>query len=139
MQITIDRFIKEICRELNISIPTISFDTTNFTTETMIAQCDPENNIIYIKKFNQVNLDVLFAIAHELRHLWQINTSESFYTTHYSTSVSIEDYNKQIAEVDANAYAGLVMMDLFNVTPLFKGLSKDVVKMICDRMREIER
>lgn len=138
MQKALNKFIKEICKELDIPIPSISFDTSGFTSDTMISQCSSAKNIIYIKRFESLNLDILFAIAHELRHLWQVRTDEKFYVTHYTTSIPTEDYNKQIAEIDANAYAGLVMINLFGVKPLFNGLSNDIVKMIYNRMEEIK-
>lgn len=138
MQKALNKFIKEICKDLDIPIPSISFDTSGFTSDTMISQCSSAKNIIYIKRFERLNLDILFAIAHELRHLWQVRTDEKFYVTHYTTSIPTEDYNKQIAEIDANAYAGLVMINLFGVKPLFNGLSNDIVKMIYNRMEEIK-
>lgn len=139
MQKALNKFIKEICKELDIPVPSISFDTSGFTSDTMISQCSSAKNIIYIKRFERLNLDILFAIAHELRHLWQVRTDEKFYVTHYTTSIPTEDYNKQIAEIDANAYAGLVMINLFGVKPLFNGLSNDIVKMIYNRMEEIKK
>lgn len=138
MQKALNKFIKEICKDLDIPIPSISFDTSGFTSDTMISQCSSAKNIIYIKRFERLNLDILFAIAHELRHLWQVRTDEKFYVTHYTTSIPTEDYNKQIAEIDANAYAGLVMINLFGVKPLFNGLPNDIVKMIYNRMEEIK-
>lgn len=138
MQKALNKFIKEICKDLDIPIPSISFDTSGFTSDTMISQCSSAKNIIYIIRFERLNLDILFAIAHELRHLWQVRTDEKFYVTHYTTSIPTEDYNKQIAEIDANAYAGLVMINLFGVKPLFNGLSNDIVKMIYNRMEEIK-
>lgn len=138
MQKALNKFIKEICKDLDIPIPSISFDTSGFTSDTMISQCSSAKNIIYIKRFERLNLDILFAIAHELRHLWQVRTDEKIYVTHYTTSIPTEDYNKQIAEIDANAYAGIIMVNLFGVKPLFNGLSNDIVKMIYDRMEEIK-
>lgn len=130
-------FIAEICEELEIEIPEISHDTSKFKSKTMMAMCD--GNTIYFKKTDKPNPDVLFSIAHELRHLWQIKTDEKYYFENYKEvgTISTEDYNKQIAEVDANAYAGVVMIDCFNLQPLFQGMAEDVVKLIRKRMKEI--
>lgn len=136
MQVT-EKIIKSVCKDLKIQMPNISFDISNFTSNTMLAQCNPDKNIIYIKKFDKLNPDIIFAIVHELRHLWQIHTDKSFYTAHYSTALSVEEYNKQIAEIDANAYAGAFMINIFGIKPLFKRLSKDVVDLIYKRMEEI--
>lgn len=69
----IQEFITNICKILNIPIPSISYDTSNFATDTMMAQCDPEGDIIYLKKYNSPNPDQFFSIAHELRHIWQLH------------------------------------------------------------------
>lgn len=65
----INDYINDICDILDISIPSISFDTSNFPTDTMIAQCSPNGSTIYLKKYEKPNPDQFFAIAHELRHI----------------------------------------------------------------------
>ncbi len=37
----IQEFITEICDILNIPKPSVSFDTSNFPTDTTMAQCSP--------------------------------------------------------------------------------------------------
>ena len=46
-------FINDICDILNIPTPFISFDTSNFSTDTMMAQCSPDGSTIYIKKYDK--------------------------------------------------------------------------------------
>ncbi len=133
----IQNFITDICNILNIPEPSISFDTSNFPTDTMLAQCSPSGDIIYLKKYNKPNPDQLFSIAHELRHIWQLQNDEQFYFSTYKPvdlCDSIETYNLQIAEIDANAFAGIVMVEFFHLKPLFKGLSDSVKVKIHERM-----
>ena len=109
-------FISDICDILNIPVPAVSFDTSNFASDTMMAQCSPDGSTIYLKKYDKPNPDQLFSIAHELRHIWQMQNYEQLYFSAYkpiNLCSSVEEYNLQIAELDANAFAGLTMIDFF--------------------------
>ena len=65
----INEFVNDVCTILDIDAPAVSFDTSRFTTDTMMAQCSPDGSTIYIKKSDKPNPDQLFSIAHELRHV----------------------------------------------------------------------
>lgn len=134
-------FINDICDILNISVPSVLFDTSNFPTNTMMAQCSPDGSTIYLKKYDKPNPDQLFSIAHELRHIWQIqNDKELYFSTYKPIDLlsSVEEYNLQIAEIDANAFAGLVMIDFFHLQPLFEGVSDSVKAKIYERMEYLK-
>lgn len=134
-------FINDICDILNISKPAVSFDTSNFSTDTMMAQCSPDGSVIYIKKYNKPNPDQLFSIAHELRHVWQIQNDEQFYLSTYKPvdlCSSVEEYNLQIAELDANAFGGLIMIRFFHLQPLFIGVPDSVKSKIFERMEYLK-
>lgn len=136
----IEEFVTDICDTLNITKPFVSFDTSNFPTDTMMAQCDPSGKVIYVKKYDKPNPDQLFSIAHELRHIWQLQNNERLYFSSYkpmNLCDSIEEYNLQIAEIDANAFAGIIMIEFFHLQPLFEGLSNSVKLKIRERMKEI--
>ena len=138
----IEEFITDICDLLDIPVPSISYDTSHFATETTMAQCELTNNIIYLNKIDKLNPDYLFAIAHELRHIFQYQNNEQFYLTNYKTSdncSSVEEYNLQIAEVDANAFASIVMVEYFHMQPQWNGLSDKVICAINDRINIIIR
>ena len=133
----IEEFIADICELLDIPVPSISYDTSHFSTETTMAQCELTNNIIYLNKIDKPNPDYLFAIAHELRHIFQYQNDEKFYLSNYKTSdkcSSIEEYNLQIAEVDANAFASIVMIEYFHMKPKWNGLSDKVINAINSRI-----
>lgn len=112
----IKEYIKDVCNLLKIEKPTISYDTSHFTTATMMAQCCSDGTTIYLCNPIKITPDYAFAIAHELRHVWQIRTNKDFYFSSYKTvdlCGSYDEYNCQIAEVDANAFATIVMADYF--------------------------
>lgn len=130
-------FISDICDLLNIPEPSISFDTSKFPTNTMMAQCDLDDFIIYLKKYDKPNFDQIFSIAHELRHIWQIQNDKQLYFSAYKPidlCSSVEEYNLQIAEIDANAFAYIIMVDNFHLKPLFEGLSDTVKTKIHERV-----
>lgn len=137
----VDTFIKATCKVLNIDVPEISYDTSNFTTKTMMAQCSHDGSVIFLKKQPKPNPDMFFAIAHELRHIWQIKNNVNLYFADYKPidmCESVEAYNLQIAEIDANAFGGLLMVGLFKLQPQFNGMSEAVKSKIYKRMDEIE-
>ena len=139
--IMIHKFISDICDILNISVPSVSFDSSNFSTDTMMAQCSSDGSTIYVKKYDKPNPDQLFSITHELRHIWQIKNNEQLYFSKYKPidmCSSGEEYNLQIAELDANAFAGLIMIDFFHLKPLFEGIPESVRSKIFERMEYLK-
>ena len=136
----IEEFITDICELLDITVPSISYDISHFPTKTTMAQCELTNNVIYLNKLDKPNPDYLFAIAHELRHIFQHKNDEQFYLSNYKTSdncSSVEEYNLQIAEVDANAFASIIMVEYFKLQPQWNGLSDKVINAINDRINII--
>lgn len=134
----IKEFITDVCELLEIEIPKISYDTSHFPTKTTLAQCEPTANIIYLTKVDKPNPDYVFSIAHELRHIYQYQTDEEFYLSGYKPSnkcSSVEEYNLQIAEVDANAFAAIIMTDFFSLKPQWHGLSNKVIDTIEKRIK----
>lgn len=135
----INEFIAEICSMLKINSPSVSYDITHFPTNTMMAQCDPSGSIIYLKKKDKPDPDYLFSIAHELRHVWQLASDKDLYFSNYEPvdMLGNEKYNNQLAEIDANAFASLIMIEFFHLQPLYHGLSASTVVKIKDRINII--
>ena len=91
--IKITNYIDDICDLLKISKPIISYDTSTFESYTMLAQYDPENSTIYMRKPLAVTTaptqpDYLFAIAHELRHVWQIRYHNDYFFEKYKNGTT---------------------------------------------------
>ena len=121
----IEKFIELVAEDLGIGIPEIRYKV-KLQTDTMLAMADIKNGTLYIKKNLSEELDSFFVIAHEMRHLWQSKEDPDYFFDRYKPSSvlkDIEEYNLQIAELDANAYAVTIMEDFFNATPQFNGLS----------------
>ena len=135
----VEKFIKYLCDVLNIEQPTISFDFSEFPTPTTMAMCSSDGFTIYLRQSDKLTPDLFFAIAHEMRHIWQIRTDYDFYLKNYKTSdvLPIEEYNMQIAEIDANAFAGIVLTDFFKLQPLYKGMSEAVISEIENQQLKI--
>ncbi len=136
----IKEFITDVCELLEIKVPKISYDTIHFVTKTTLAQCEPVTNTIYLNKVDKLNPDYVFSIAHELRHIYQYQTDKEFYLSGYKPSnkcSSVEEYNLQIAEVDANAFASIVMTDFFSIKPQWNGLSNKAINEINKRINII--
>lgn len=137
----IDKFIEKICGILNIEKPVVSFDTSNFSTPTMSAQCSPDGGAIHLKKMDKPTPDYLFAISHELRHVWQIRTDSARWLPDYQPAdrLTVEEYNNQQAELDANAFATAIMADAFGIIPKFDGISESTKARIYERAKEIAK
>lgn len=134
------KFIGDVCKILNISAPKVSFDTSNFTTPTMMAQCSPDGSEIYLRQCSKPDTDQFFSTAHELRHVWQMRNDYQAYFKQYKPvdqCTDLEEYNLQLAEVDANAFAAVIMADFFRLDPLFGGLSDAVKTQIRERIPRV--
>lgn len=103
----------------------------------MMACCDISSRTIYLRHSNQnPDPDTMFAIAHELRHLWQSAVKPQVIKQYRPVSeLSILDYNLQLAELDANAFAGLVMISFFSLKPMFNNVPDKVKELIYQRMK----
>lgn len=111
----INKFIKGVCKILKIKIPSVSFDIGNFTSQTMLAQFLADGTCIFLKKYDEPNPDRFFAIAHELRHVWQHKKDEAVLWGYKPIELCnfIDEYNLQPAELDANAFACIIMNNFF--------------------------
>ncbi len=128
-----NQIIKDICSLLEIEVPQIVYSDEHLDTPTQLATVDMTNKVIYIRPNINKSHDAVFAIAHELRHLWQGVPKD-----HKSNAeASLEEYNNQLHEIDANAFAVLIMINFFGVRPLFEKLSDELVKKIYERAAEI--
>lgn len=139
----LNTYINNICDELEIKVPVISYDTSHFPTPTTLAMVKAgtgdRTGTLYIRKMDKPNPDFLFCIAHELRHLWQVRYHENFYMSDYKTSdvLGVEAYNLQPAEIDANAFGAVIMEDYFDIEMTFDCFSDKIFDAIQDRADEI--
>lgn len=83
--------------------------------------------------------ELLFSLAHELRHAYQVANSESLEEYRTSDKIGIERYNLQPLEADANAFGALVMSEFFGIVPQFHNMPDAVRKAINDRMKQLQK
>lgn len=136
----INNFIEYLEHVLGLTDLEVIQDASFFKSKTQMASADVKNKIIYIRPNTAVNLDLYFALAHESRHIWQYNNSEykmSIKNHIDNTKISIEQYNNQTEEIDAHAFATVIMEVNFGVAPIFDGLSASTRKAIMKRAGEL--
>lgn len=131
--------INQICKELKINRPKVSHDTSVFTSSTMLAMVSPDGKTIHIPD-RPADPDLLFSIAHELRHIWQMQNAPHMFNSYLPREqcMTVTQYNLQEAELDANAYAGAYMMKTYHINPLFNGMTDIVTQAIFKKMEEIK-
>ena len=85
---------------------------------------------------DEKELTLALATAHECRHYYQYLYSDLLKTHKSSSRLNLQKYNSQFLEIDANAFASLVLKNIYHIEPLFKTLDKDTINKI--KQREIE-
>lgn len=124
-----NEFVDYICEVLKVEPPSIHIIDSFPSSSTMMARITENGKRMEIKKGVE-GLDLFFAIAHELRHSFQ---KKNGYIFPKKEQLDIESYNLQAHEIDANAFALIIMECCFDRTPLFNGLSEEVVRLIRKR------
>ena len=131
------QFITLICKDLKINKPKIQIANV-FLSKTQLASYDPNKKLIIIKKDFENYYDMFFAISHEIRHKYQIDKGLfNFENYKQVNEISNYDYNMQKEELDANAYAYIIMASAFGVEAKFNGLEENIINKIKERANEI--
>ena len=127
-------FAKKVSNILTLPLPKLVYDST----KTELATYFPAEDTIVLN--NQVpKSHLFFAVSHELRHQWQMLNNFEFFFSDYKELDECNsplEYDLQIAEVDANAFAKLIIMALFDITASYKH-SAFYERIINKRMDEI--
>lgn len=131
----VNNLVSYICDDLDIEKPQLKILKT--MEGTMLAYYDATNDILAIKDSYTSEFDMVFATAHELRHKYQYVNGMFKETYKNRKQLSVFEYNMQIQELDANAYAYIFLDFEFGVKPLFNGMDKRIVQAIIDRANYI--
>lgn len=125
-------FVERVCGVLGIDQIPVREDGRRLMTSTTMAALAPDGSEICIRDGAGLDPDLYFAVAHELRHAWQLQEDPDRWMAgyHNAAELSVEAYNMQPAELDANGFAAIVMIELFHIRPLFQGLPEHVVEEI---------
>lgn len=87
-----------------------------FKNTTLMALYDRAHDTIVINPNYFISKDLIYySIAHELRHKWQNEHDKEEWFENYKSrnKLDLEQYNEQIAEMDANAFALAAMDSLY--------------------------
>lgn len=135
--LVIFKLAQDCANELKIACPKIKFGMEkkkagNLAMLILDSKKNPKE--IQVVDDFEIIYDVLFAICHEMRHVYQAQYDTNIFANYIEIgALNTEEYNLQEAEIDANAYAAMVMKREFGVSPQFKGYSERVKKAIWDR------
>ena len=132
------KFAREVSAILKIAVPTIRFvPVKELRTSTQIAALTPDG--ILIRNDIGVTPELFFAVAHELRHAYQLENDRSLRDYRTSDQLDIDEYNAQPLEVDANAFAAVVMAEFFGISPQFLNMPERIRQLVCVRKWQIQK
>lgn len=133
----VKKYVSQLADELEVRKPKIVY----IPKDDQHARANITDNVLTL--FNEFDsiYDLYFCIAHEMRHVYQLMYKE-FYKGAFESykprnEVSLHDYNMQLIELDANAFAYMVMRDDFGVEMLLD-CDEDVLFAIKQRAKFIE-
>lgn len=131
-------FTAALALVLKIRPPVIASRKPEGVSTTQLGALDVNTRGIWVRR-DIDERDIFFAVAHEMRHLWQFEKRREMFETYQSNKVlSIREYNLQPAELDANAFGFLIMRSWFGLEPLFNGLEDGTKQKIRERAKVIE-
>ena len=142
------KFAQYLARLLDIRTPRLKFERERTEGSSLLGGLSTDSGeIIIVTQLDTEDdfnidtpdaLDTLFRIAHEMRHAWQsIRRPDLLEQYQTREKLSLDDYNNQLAEIDAHAFASLIMQSNYHVKPLFVGLNGDTRLRIDARVDEI--
>lgn len=106
--------------------------------DTSLAWSDPPRNDILLRPEYPTAPDLVLAVAHELRHIWQYHHGMlDDRLRDKPTSDDKTNYNMLPSEVDANAFAAIIVQELCGVKPLWRGLPQKCIEAIAEAERKI--
>lgn len=128
-------YVVKVTRELGVGIPRIILDTSGEHKDS--EYCPQTDELIYTK----LGADGYFQLAHELRHKWQwVNHQEEYFANYQELdTIDLNAYGKQIAEVDANAFAAIMAMKYSDSILSFPKRSRKEKRKIYDRAKILSK
>lgn len=136
----IEKAVEFNCKMLSVKKPEVNYlNSTNFLSPTTQAAISEDFSSLGINTDIDFSvLDIWFVISHEIRHLWQ--SKNKLYLSDYNSVNKLETkkYNEQNAEIDAHAWAIVVVTNLFGMRPTLEvNLGKEIWQKISDRAEKI--
>lgn len=114
------KFAREVSAILKIAAPAIRFvPVKQLRTSTQIAALTPDG--ILIRNDIGVTPELFFAIAHELRHAYQLENDRSLHDYRTSEQLDIDEYNAQPLDESGEVSDPLVFINLIDSGGSWKG------------------
>lgn len=137
----IEKFIEYCCKELGIGALPFDFDLEH-EDKKVLAQLiydeEKKPDRLSLSENFIVPFDLYYQLAKELRRVWQLEKRPHLLFGYKEAHLlDFEEFHLQKAEVDAHAFASVVVMDKCHITPLFEGLTVKTVAAIRHRILEI--
>lgn len=112
-------FITEL---LDIGFISLKYDTNSemkkMGSESTLALYNRREKQVHIVKKDKYSLEDIYVVTHELRHAWQDYTDPEYYFgDYYDPALSEHTYNISKAEIDANAFATVIIYKVIGVKP----------------------
>lgn len=110
------------CAALAVPPPSVQIvDPSEFVSPTVESAVSKDGGRLIINRaFAERSIELprlWLVLSHECRHVWQALRADLFDNYRQSSELSVHDYNAQPAEVDAWAWAVLVVSNRFGVRP----------------------
>ena len=131
------------CSALSVPEPSVQIaEPSTFASPT--TKCDVSSDGTELR-INRIFADstvvpplIWLAMSHECRHIWQAFNTVLFNNYKQSSELSVRAYNEQAAEIDAWAWAVLVVSRRFGIRPtLEKNFGADIWQLIETRAGQI--
>ena len=137
-------FISLICDILDISTVSMEAVTKSkmkqiSSNSDTIACFIPDLYKIYILKDQHPSTDGYYHLAHELRHAWQSLEDADLFFGDYTDEMSEGQYHKNIAEIDANAFAAVAMAKIFNLVTKRTYPDAPTQKLYDNRLKKLQK
>lgn len=131
------------CSALSVPEPSVQIvDASLFSTPTTKCAVTDDGAELHINR-NFANDPISspliwLAMSHECRHIWQIFNTDLFNSYKQSSELSLRAYNEQAAEIDAWAWAVLVVSRRFGIRPtLEQTFDVEFWRLIETRLKQI--
>lgn len=131
----ISNFIADVCFVLGIDVPKVTHDLLDICIDTRKEQFTGEK--FFVPATDEPDSEFLFYIAHNLRIRWQFLTNPDYFDFQSVEEIGIDNYDNQLAEVDAAAFASLYMIGYFQLMDDFTSVSCQTRELILKRMEGI--
>ena len=124
---SIKEYALDICDILNITCPIIKVVSNKET----LATYYPSGNLIELSDTYTDDYDYAFAIAHELRNVWQLKYKHADFASNgyimYHERENDDEYYLQPLELDANSFSFAINYVYLDIVPSGNAYSKKVM------------